>query len=668
MPTVEELQQAISEEKRQHQQTMETMARQLETIQSVLEDQKQFLQELITRVTKLKALKHELLTNKSGSVVDPLKFNTGSKNMDELLYSLHDMLEEATLTGDTVLDKLYKAAQQILAHGKSSTSSAKRSSDIAFVVRKDIRGAQPWARKHYKKCSTCGKKRACLPSWEQANEKSLGMARLPDLSCIPGKCFYKAAIRFFKKTCAEQMLDVFRVSSVVAMRGKNGSCITDPAATAKKITEVITAWIQKELASVREKAKQAPWNEEATKNLLLSGAMEVFLHTLNVTVTVSVAPPTLANATDPDCTPMSVDVVILTPTYIPVLSSLLGLLSDAAQRAYFVKHIVEPLAERLGKFLGIVEVVTRYTSLATNVVDSLIRLAQSKRLSDVLQKDLPRNAKIASETTNALQAVFWVLAVFGASVEVDCAIPFPGDISDIASLNKVVLNVAESFLRVLTAPNPYTTPPTNDPKTANVILRLLRAPTMFLEILNSTFSSNSRLPSTARVGVADFIVSPKAKIRYGLKIFSEIIVNIYRPYAPSTGVVIADENGKGGKPKAAGCIPIADLPRDIVRANMEVAEQAGSYMKKLVEYRKDTEMKGELLQTGNAILKRVITEVHEDTLFSAFMNDMEALQVEVVKAVGGCVDVWLPFKIDVTGAAGSPCELLYVRLEGHRHK
>ncbi|RNF09864.1 hypothetical protein TraAM80_01889 [Trypanosoma rangeli] len=616
MSTVEELQQTIIEERRQHQQTMETMLRQLETIQSVLEDQKQLLQELITRVTKLRVLKYELLTNESGSIVKQLKFNTGSKGVDELLYRLHDMLEEATLTGGTVLDKLYRAAQQILTHGKSSTSSTKRSSDIAFVVRKDIRGSQSWARKHYKKCSTCGNKRAGLPSWEQTNEKSLGITQLQDLSSIPGKCFYKAAIRFFKKKCGERMLDIFRVSAVVAMRGKNGSRITDPAATANKITEVITVWIQKELAAAREKAKKAPWNEEATKNLLLSGAIEVFLHSLNVTVTVSVASPTLANVMDPGCTPMDVNVVILTPTYIPALSSLLGLLSDGEQRAYFVKHIIEPLAERLGKFVDMVEVVTRYTSLATNVVDSLILMAQSKRLSEVLQKDVPQNVKITpQETTKRLQAVFWVLAAFGASVEVDCAIPFPGDISDIAGVKEAVLNAAESFLRLLTAPKPYTTPPTDDPKAANLIIRLLRAPTMFLEILNSTFSSNRRLPSTARVDVADLLVSPKAKIRYGLKIFSEIIVNIYRPYAPSTGVVIADENGRGGKPKAAGCIPVANMPRDIVRANMEVAEQAESYMKRLVACRKDTEINSKLSQTGKALLKQMILEAHEDTLF-----------------------------------------------------
>ncbi|RNE96822.1 uncharacterized protein Tco025E_09631 [Trypanosoma conorhini] len=671
MSTVEELQREIGEENMQHQQTMETVMRQLEISQSVLEDQKQSFQELITRVTRLRALKCELLSSESGSVANALNFNTGNKDVDEFLYSLQDALEEATLTGDTLLDKFYRAAQQILTQGKSSSSSAKRSSDIAFVVRKDIRGAQLWAQKHYKKCSTCDKKRAGLPSWEQTDEKSLGLARLADLSLIPGKCFYKAAIRFFRTSCAEHMLDVCRVSAVLAMRGKNGCPIKDPPATAKKITQVFTAWIQTALTTARDEAKKAPWNEEATRNLLLSGAVEVFLHSLHANVSVSLASPTLTNVMEADCTPMNVNVVILTPRYIPALSSLLELLSDAAQRAYFVKHIVQPLAERLGKLLDMVEVVTRYTSLATNIVDALVRMAQMKWFSEVLRKDSSKGAKAAAPLEKMgpkLQAVFFVLAVFGTSVEVDCAIPSPGDISDIAGAKKVLLNVLESFLRLLTAPNPYTTPPTNDPKAADVILRLLRAPTIFLELLNSTFSSSRRLPSTARVGVVDFLASPKAKIRYGLKVFSEIIVDIYRPYAPSTGVVIADENGKAGKPKAAGCVPVADMPRDIVRANVEVAEQAELYMKKLLACRQDTSMESELSQSGNALLNRVMMEARGETLFSAFMKDIEALQVEVVKTVGACVDVWLPFGVEAGGMMESADELLYVRLEARRHK
>ncbi|KAF5225857.1 hypothetical protein ECC02_001176 [Trypanosoma cruzi] len=675
MSTIEELRLAIEEENRQHQQTMEMILRQRETLQGVLEEQRQSFQELIARVTKLRVLKAELLSMSSDAAVQELKFDTGSKGVDELLYTIQDNLEGTALTGDTLLNKFYKAAQQILKTCTSSKksvfssgSSGMRSSDIAFVTRNEIRGTQLWAQKHCKKCFTCDGKRLNLQPGEQVDEKSVGLARLPDLSRIPGKDFYKSSIRFLRKMSGERTLEVFRFSAVVAMRGKNGIRLTDSFATAKRVTDVITALVKKALATAEEEAKKAPWNEEATKNLLLSGAVEVFLHSLDANISVTVASSNETHVMEANCTPMNFTVAILAPTYIPTVATLLELLSDAEQRAYFAKYIVQPLAERIGKFLDMIDVVTFYTRVAINTVDALFRMTKAQWFADILGKGFPKSEKSVPQEKMAkkVHAVLLALSIFGTSVEVNCALPPPGDITDTASIKNFLLNIAESFLRLLIAPSPYRIPPMNDPKSANLIVSLLRAPTVFLEILNSTFSSNRRLPSTARVGVVDYLASPKAKIRHGLRLFSEIIVDVYRPYAPNTGVVIADDNGKSGKPKATGCTPISDMPRDIVRANVEVADWAESLMKRLLSFRKNSTLETELTQGGKELIRRVM-EVGDGTVFSAFLKDVEALEVEMVKMLDVCVDVWLPFGSGAVDMVDCPSELLYVRLERSRH-
>ncbi|EKF31299.1 hypothetical protein MOQ_004867 [Trypanosoma cruzi marinkellei] len=674
MSTVEELRLAIEEENRQHQETMEMILRQRETLQAVLEEQRQSFRELIARVTKLRVLKAELLSTRSDAAAQELKFDTGSKEVDELLYTMQDNLKGTALTGDTLLNKLFKATQQILKACTSSKksvfssgSSGMRSSDIAFVTRNDIRGTQLWAQKHCKKCINCDVRRLKLQPGEQVDEKSVGLARLPDLSRIPGKDFYKTSIRFLRKMSAERTLEVFRFSAVVAMRGKNGTRITDSFATAKRVTDVLTTWVRKALANAGEEAKKAPWNEEATKNLLLSGAVEVFLHSLEANISVTVASSNETHKMEANCTPMNFTVAMLVPTYIPTVATLLDLLSDAEQRAYFAKYVIKPLAERIGKFLDIIDVVTFYTRVAINTVDALFRMTKAKWFADIIGKGLTKSEKSFPQEKMAkkVQAVLLALSIFGTSVEVNCALPPPGDITDAASAKNVFLNIAESFLRLLIAPSPYRIPPMNDPKSADLIVSLLRAPTVFLEILNSTFSSNRRLPSTARVGVVDYLASPKAKIRHGLRLFSEIIVDLYRPYAPNTGVVIADDNGKSGKPKASGCTPISDMPRDIVRANVNVADRAESLMKRLLSFQKKSTLETELTEGGKELLRRVM-EVADGTVFSAFLKDMEALEVEMVKVLDVCVDVWLPFGSGTVDMVDCPSELLYFRLEHNR--
>ncbi|RNC50286.1 hypothetical protein TcCL_ESM12675, partial [Trypanosoma cruzi] len=130
--------------------------------------------------------------------------------------------------------------------------------------------------------------------------------------------------------------------------------------------------------------------------------------------------------------------------------------------------------------------------------------------------------------------------------------------------------------------------------------------------------------------------------------------------------VIADDNGKSGKPKATGCTPISDMPRDIVRANVEVADWAESLMKRLLSFRKNSTLETELTQGGKELIRRVM-EVGDGTVFSAFLKDVEALEVEMVKMLDVCVDVWLPFGSGAVDMVDCPSELLYVRLERSRH-
>ncbi|KEG15077.1 hypothetical protein DQ04_00191010 [Trypanosoma grayi] len=675
MPSVEDLQRAICAERERHQQVMESMERQRDTLQSLLDDQKQAFQDLISRVTRLRVAKGEYLAAETDGTLKEVKFDTGCEAVDNLLYDIQDGVKEAVLTDGILLTKLSTAATQAVTPSSArrpSTPSvpcpSTRSTSIAVVLRNEIRATQPWAQKHYKKCGACDAKRARLQPWEQIDEKAVGLAALPDLRHIPGKSFYKGSLRFLRERSGDRTLHVLRVSLVMQVKAANGGRIVDPAATAVQMTQVFTKWIANELTNAKEVARKAPWNEKATENLMLSGAVEMLLHSLDARVCVTAAPPTAVRTAAAACTPLSVDVAITTPTHVPTITPFIALLAEAEQRAYIVKYIVHPIAERIGKLVGMPETVSKYTTTAFNALDALYRMAQREGVVEEPRKKSPKRAKptLLDTTFQKVRAILLALAVFDTTVEIDCACPRLDDVKDVSSAKKSVLSLARSFLRWLTAPVPYTMPAVDDPKCANLVVRVLRAPTLFLEILNSAFSSNRRLPSASRVGVVDYLASPKSKIRYGLKFFSELVVDVYRPYAPNTGVIIAEEKGKSGKPKASRCTPVTDLPRDIVRANVEVAVQAKEIMQKLHALQQQAADETDVERRGKEVVHRVLEEVHDDALCAALVKDLEGLQIEVDELTSVCVDVWLPFGFDFAETVDSSGELLYLRVQGLR--
>lgn len=189
------------------------------------------------------------------------------------------------------------------------------------------------------------------------------------------------------------------------------------------------------------------------------------------------------------------------------------------------------------------------------------------------------------------------------------------------------------------------------------------------------------MPSTSRSSALDTFMSPKSKISLGLKLFRDLVVDVYRPYHPCTGVVLATENGVGGRAKAAPCTPVIDLPVDCVRANVTVANFV---MARLVDLKQREDAlvastaavagpsppplssaptaADAVEKAGQEALQSVTEKVRRAALVERLRMQWAQLGVKVVECPKACVHVIVPFSMTEVDVRSATKPLLYLRV------
>ncbi|KAG5503604.1 hypothetical protein JIQ42_05826 [Leishmania sp. Namibia] len=695
---VDELRQQLKTEQDAHAVAMAQLREQTRTFQAVLAEQQEAFTDLITRVTDLRVAKGECMAAQAAGCTQHMIFNTGSALLDDFLYSLQEKLEDPSVSvGSTVLQKLKAAAVQALTPDEpgrvsalvTSNASAVRTTGILVLFPNDVRGVRQWARRHLSSCVSCAARHAQVPAWTpyRYDSKGTGFAAAPKLRAIPNKQYSHIAISLLQelsladRTDTEDQLDIMRTTAFVHVQSaQTGQPLEDAAAACAQMTSSLQTFLAEAMAEICHTAStSAPWNTGANPNGELSAAIEILLHLVKPRVQVRPVPQAVFNSSGAPCTLVQAEAAVSVPLHVSALAPLLKLLDDPAQRAYLIQHVLTPLARRVGDALGDGDSAADYTAIGLQFVEALYRIAVNQGLMEAGgSRSGGASAQRPSSTSSAgsregadtaLEQIYHflhALAVFGTSVDVELFTPNVPASDDKTSQDtkRAALRFTRALLQQFSAPSPLTMPPGDDPDAVNMTIKVTRAPTSFLEILNRAFSSNQRLPPTSRSSTLDTFMSPKAKISLGLKLFRELVVDVYRPYHPCTGIVLATENGVCGRPRAPPCAPVIDLPADVVAANVRVAAYVAQRLQSLqqLEMSSVNAEEGRLEVESKAFLQRMGSALQQAAPAERLCRQWAAAQITVVAVPKVIVDVLLPFTMGEIDVQSATKPLLYLRV------
>nr|CCC94407.1 unnamed protein product [Trypanosoma congolense IL3000] len=680
MATVEELQQVIREEQEKHAQVLEELRSERESLSSLLAEQQQYIQELITRLTDLRTQKCDRMLS-SEQLTQRIEINTGCAVVDEALRTVENGLNSSSSKRGVVLGKIWSAMMQAIvpSDGKkssslSTSSSATRTTNVAVITRNMIRGTNEWVKRHCKKCSPCGELNKKPRPWEPAAKtekgKSIkGCASVPNLSCVPGKNFRSVSLYFAKETANEVLLELLRISSVINIQGSGGAAVANPKDIATQVTGIVTELVQGKITEAREAAKRAPWSTGPSANEKFSSAVEMLLHNLDVKVSVTVPEPNeLRSAVPRGQTPLKITVLITAPRLLSILQPFVEMWGDPQHRTYILDCLLKPTVLHIAELFGMTTVAEQSITVAFKAVDVLTRITRGRVMIETDTKGSPKSKSSPQEPQSAqllscIHSVVLGFALFGTRLTFECAIPKLEEANTLKGVKRGAFDIARSFLQRLLPPKRDIAVSLHDPTVSDFVILLLNAPTRLLEILNNSFSSARRLPSTSRTSVVDHLASPRLKINYALRTFADIVIDFPRPYAPNSGMMTTAEKAKGEKERLGPCAPVVDLPPDLVRANVEVVQWAEEKLRNLLEKEAIDVSTG----TGEEIAKSLGESVMKINSVSGFLGKLQQLSVSVVDLTDVRVDVCLPCGAALCSPGGGVEELLYLRVDTVRN-
>lgn len=696
--SVEELRRQLEAEQDAHAATMAQLQEQTRTFQAVLAEQQEAFTDLITRVTELRVAKGECMAAQVAGRTQHMTFNTGSDLLDGFLYSLQAKLEDPEMpVATSVLQKLENAALEALTpYGPgrvsallSSNSSAVRTTGLLVLFPNDVRGVRQWARKHLSSCASCAARQAQLPAWTpyRYDSKETGFAAAPNLRAIPNKHYHHVAISLQQERSiadrmdTENQLVIMRTTALVRVQSaQTGQPLADAATACSQMTSSLQAFLAETMAGLCNTASvSAPWSTGANPNTELSTAIEVLLHMVEPSVQVRPMQQVAVNSTGASCTILEIEATVSVPLHVSALAPLLRLMDDPAQRDYVIQHVLTPLARRIGDVLGDSDLAANYTAIGLRFVEALYRIAVHQGLVETdgapsgrctatpsSSMSSPGGKDGKSKALEQLYLILQALAVFSTSVDVEVVTPHvPASQPELTQdAKRAALHLARALLRQFAAPNPLVLSQGDDVNSVNMTFKVSRAPTTFLEVLNRAFSSNQRLPPTSRSTALDAFMSPKSKISLGLKLFSELVVEVYRPYHPCTAIILAAENGVGGRPRAPPCVPVIDLPVDAVEANVRVAAYVEQRLQQLneIEASDAVAAEGRLEREGKAFMQHVASTLQQAVPTERLCRQWTGAQITVNEVSKVCVDVLVPFAMTEVDVRSATKPLLYLQV------
>ena len=555
----------------------------------------------------------------------------------------------------------------------ASFASKLRRTAIVVLSRGDVVGAKVHFDKHRKGCDACTARYKRFKAEYGRDKKLLGKdCAIPMKKVVDGveKRLVAADLFLSSEPCIAErreyevnpLIDFFRVSADVVCSKKNGLTWTRAdaqrlaqamqtkledalghvdVATFQKAQQVASGSSQAAPAAARSEGGEATASspekkEERAAEVLtaVERVIHVLKHSINVTadrevpgssqfifkVRISVGVPASASALDP----------------------LRELLRDPHRSKDHFKAIVSPL---LRTFSSVIPQSAGATIGDNSTLDFLARISRAALMN-------------GSSPTSRLSELLEVLACCQVSVRINARVPRPTHGGPSAAVD-----VAESLLKHFTSPDQWEPMPRmNAPELCDFTLVLDSCPTVLIEAVNKIFNSHHKLPDTARQSKLDGLMSPAAKVSLGLKMFSELVVEIYRPYSP-----ILDASALSPRSK---CGPKVNLPPDIIHSCVEVDKGFRHLIREVEQQREELQHKTlptEAIQVDkdvDAAAQDVAhvaqTEVHS---LEAVLNEF---QTTIDSATSCCIQALLPVALDMSPTSEDiRRKLVYLHIQGH---
>lgn len=504
--------------------------------------------------------------------------------------------------------------------------------------------------------------------------------------------------------------DVLVIKSAVTVRNsdeeRRHNAVSEVAVAAEAL---LSNTVKESLHTLAKKTLDAPWmrtssqnGETARASSPASGnesplseetkvAVEVFLSSIGCNVTVvpstSQSAGAATSSSGGNASPsfeLCVSVALTLPVHVACVQPLMEAARHDAHQSVLIDRVFNPLIETVCNAIGMNSKAEFFSSMVkktSEIIQTFRKANLEKQVANAATSADGSNAAAPVQGERNLKKrqiynILHALALHKTTFAFVYAVPRSHDddqgdgavsspwtpskntsrlasaITTAGSLGKgKVLNILMEVLKTFVSPGAVVIPANPAPDLLEFVLMLEKAPLYLLDALNKEYSSTERTPSSRRTGSSlfDAVVSPQTKISLGLKLFSEMVVDIFRPYSPDCGAIIVEEEEKSqsffkkSPVLAPPCVPRTDLPVDIVHANIAVHEEATKLVAKVKEEKLHTSHQ-DLEKQSKEVLKRVRDRVSTVSLTTESMKSgWSELGITVQQWHRAEVNALLPF-------------------------
>lgn len=616
----------IQEGEMSHEKRMRELHQEEETLKALIDSEKaalaRELRELNLQQANSQAKKHmSSLSDMSMKVVleclkSPLKnFRTVLNKMEDAVQNiLRECRPVSTSSGFVSSEEAKK--------GVLSSFSA------VVICHSTVKGIRPWADSHLRLCNRCTTKFSqSVEKTLHLVSARKGFSLKPSIESIPDKKAYRLSACLRQQPSLKYLKGTEELQFPLLKCEIDLQLLIAPDAVAKTKhhkkdwIKQLEKWCNDSLSGSLKIAKvgsqkvfQGPSSDASS---FISSTMEIFLHTLTVKASVTLRRKEKNNNgvvkhTDThmassshnlsETTEVTVCIVFSTPLHIAAFTPFMELLRDQSMRATLLTEIVEPVLKDFAQHFTLLENFSPFISegvkhaiVLWDSIDELTECSAPVSRFTFLRKLYNILCVLGvAETSIEVDIAFPVAAleandkeevkesgptkndicVQGEQIATNCAMAHSED-DDRTSLRTSVAQMFKKSVRYLRSILSCFSPPSEvfpspDRKKMELAIAVRKIPRQLTTVLSREIAAVFGAGSEASLGssVLNFFVSPESQVNFGLRMLSELCINVYRPFHPCTGISVSSSCS----PNNASCAPITVLTPSSTQANIQIAK------------------------------------------------------------------------------------------------
>lgn len=512
-----------------------------------------------------------------------------SASSTESILSVENLIKQClgsflgTKSFNELLSQLEAAAKSSIVPRDSSTgfytiSPSSRTSNLLCLFHSSVRGVAEWSSKHCMSCQYCSKQASAMALAEHAFRPSsaspierAGLNLKPRLEGIPNKKGYSLRTRLLAQKGLHQRGDdelfipLVRFSLLIEISHSSSLQSDD---FGRKFENLLNSWASRVMTLIVQTCCNALPKEKESEEMRT--AVEVFLHTLSVQVTVGAASSSKSavnfergasgSSSPSQGNSYQIQIVFSTPQNTEIMARFFEVLHDSEMRRTLVFRALQPaLAEYLGKWSSL-ESMNSFLFTGLLCFDALW-----SAMSNYSGFTIP---SLRFSVLRQWYFVLLALGLHGTEFQLDVAWPTSKKETDDSSQTLKMVRSTLGFIRglmtLIAPPPPPPVPLRCDPNQVDLCMSINNLPKSLMEPFSSKWKQNDD-SSQGSSSLLTRMVS-KAKVSIGMHFFTEFCIDVYRPFSVSTGVRIAPAAWNSHP-----CDPVVEFSPEITNANVMIA-------------------------------------------------------------------------------------------------